>query len=679
MDKEILGGVNLKSILSKLLVPVLLTIVIGFGILSVLSYWINKNSLKEELSSNSEQVLNQTDKLLNVFFMKYESDVMKLSKDVDISNPKVNKYNALMKKLGAYKESEPSVLYAYVGTPDGRMICYPDDGSIDESYDPRERDWYKQAVQKKDQLFITDPYFDTTVNAMVVSIVKGMLDSKGQLVGVLAIDFSLEEFKNFSKDIKIGDQGELVLIDSVGLVFSNKKVDQLGESNPQQLQTFIDEQKNDISKSDLYKEFSETKEGFTTGTLFNQEANWVYKTNEKTNWILVGEISSEELAAKTNSKVLPLTVGFIIVLLLVGFNIVYIVNRTVKPIHKITTVLKDVEQGSFDKRIQLNQNDEVGVLANGFDNMLTQLSHMMESTKSVAAEVQGVAEHLSSNVQENLHATTVISKSMNHITNGSTEQSDMIESNVELMEKLSKSLEEVIRHINELKSDSTVMLKDASSGVHQAKLLQEQSIKTTASTKEMVQAITLLDANSKDISEFIKVISQISEQTNLLALNAAIEAARAGESGKGFAVVADEVRKLAENSSAASKQIEHLIHATQQQMEGTVSLIHDVHEMIGKQDEIISETQRNFVNISQTSQQNIQTIEDVTSVIVETKQREEAVITLLSQVVAVVHEIVGSSQEISASIDEQNESMRVMNELAANLQQQSKRLLDELK
>lgn len=652
---------------------------IGFAILSVLSYWINKNSLKEELSSNSEQVLNQTDKLLNVFFMKYESDVMKLSKDVDISNPKVSKYDALMKKLGAYKESEPSVLYAYIGTPDGRMICYPDDGSIDESYDPRERDWYKQAVQKKDKLFITDPYFDTTVNSMVVSIVKGMLDSKGQLVGVLAIDFSLEEFKNFSKDIKIGDQGELVLIDSVGLVFSNKKVDQLGESNPQQLQTFIDEQKNDLSESDLYKEFSKTKEGFTTGILLNQEANWVYKTNEKTNWILVGEISSEELATKTNSKVLPLTVGFIIVLLLVGFNIVYIVNRTVKPIKKITTVLKDVEKGSFDKRIRLNQNDEVGVLANGFDNMLKQLSHMMESTKSVATEVQGVAEHLSSNVQENLHATTVISKSMNHITNGATEQRDMIESNVELMEKLSKSLEEVIRHINELKLDSTAMLKDASSGVSQAKLLQEQSIKTTASTNEMVQAITLLDSNSKDISEFIKVISQISEQTNLLALNAAIEAARAGESGKGFAVVADEVRKLAENSSAASKQIEQLIHATQQQMEGTVSLIHDVHEMIGKQDEIISETQLNFVNISQTSKQNIQTIEDVTSVIVETRQREEAVITLLSQVVAVVQEIVGSSQEISASIEEQNESMRVMNELAANLQQQSRRLLDELK
>ncbi len=74
-------------------------------------------------------------------------------------------------------------------------------------------------------------------------------------------------------------------------------------------------------------------------------------------------------------------------------------------------------------------------------------------------------------------------------------------------------------------------------------------------------AIDHLQTSSNGVAKVAELIASIATQTSVLALNATIEAARAGVHGKGFSVVAGEVKKLAEQTAAATADIQSKVSA----------------------------------------------------------------------------------------------------------------------
>lgn len=130
--------------------------------------------------------------------------------------------------------------------------------------------------------------------------------------------------------------------------------------------------------------------------------------------------------------------------------------------------------------------------------------------------------------------------------------------------KLEKAIADKTREMAKLLDVLMGSIVDISSTSSQASGLAKETQGNAQSGSRELQrsneAIAMIQKTSLEITEIVRVMSDLASQTNLLAFNAAIEAARAGEHGVGFSVVAGEVRRLAERSSDAARNITRLIN-----------------------------------------------------------------------------------------------------------------------
>jgi methyl-accepting chemotaxis protein len=146
-----------------------------------------------------------------------------------------------------------------------------------------------------------------------------------------------------------------------------------------------------------------------------------------------------------------------------------------------------------------------------------------------------------------------------------TGSAEIASGNVDLSsrtEQQAASLQETAASMEELSST----VKQNAENAQQASALSANASAVANKGNEVVSQVVStmgeISTNSTRIANITGIIEGIAFQTNILALNAAVEAARAGEQGRGFAVVASEVRSLAQRSSSAAKEIKELIGAS---------------------------------------------------------------------------------------------------------------------
>ncbi|WP_319783282.1 methyl-accepting chemotaxis protein [Oceanisphaera sp. IT1-181] len=529
---------NKLKLKHKILLSFIVAITITVAALSAISF----HNLKARLYADSETLVAslgvlEAEKVTSWFEIR-QSMLTAAAQQLEL---------ALLPALQQTKEAGHFQL-SYFGSKGG--VMYDSDPSIDRTgYDPRSRPWYKQAMAEN-KAIITAPYEDATGLGTVVTLAEPVRPY-GQVSGVIAGDIGISQLIKDVNAIKLPAKGYAMMLSNDGTIIAYKD-----ESMILQSATRIDDnitvanQNNWLQSGHLHK------------VLFKDEHKLVYsQAVSGTDWQLLMVLDQAALEAPLTPMLLQQLGIAALVVIAAAVLISLLVQWLLAPLLRVSQALEQIASGRGDltRRIDIQSQDEVGMLATNFNRFVASQAELIGQIRSQAEYLGSNAEQASVRANQTV---TELGRQQEEVTMVATAVTEMASATQEIA--------------NNAEQTATAAQQSSNSTAHGKQQVNKTRDSIQSLSREMIQAaevIQRLDLHARDISSVLSTIQGIADQTNLLALNAAIEAARAGEQGRGFAVVADEVRVLSQRTHASTEEIQETITNLQKATKEAVKLM----------------------------------------------------------------------------------------------------------
>lgn len=536
------------------------------------------------------------------------------------------------------------------------------------NYSVANEEWFQRAMAG--ETVITQSGFEEQINTYGIKIALPYRDHMNNRSGVLMAVMGFDSINRIVREVSIGETGHAYVVDSDGYVIGHRIASQyvmnrynMIENSSGSLASVLEGQQN-IAEGLNHEDVNMLFSGATVGDL---------------GWRVIVEQQKREVLAMTRSSLnRSLTIAVLFTLgslvFLAGFASVF-----VKPIAKLVESANKIKDGDLTEQIEvkgtIKSKSEIGQLQMAFNDMASSLAGIVRQIIITTGEVAKSIEDLWKNSELTAMAASEISKTIEHVAAGTSEQMTSVEKSANAMVVMVNNVKQVTENANVIVASTEHTSQLAAGGVKGIEAIKE----TMGTISNLVgNTSTLIMDLNRHISEIDRagqLITQISDQTNLLALNAAIEAARAGEHGRGFTVVAEEVRKLAEQSRNASKEIISLIEKIQKETNRAVVSMEEGIKGVEAGNEVINQTADSFVSIKEETDAVAESMKELSTVIQEMAQEVMSVEEAMQEVAGVSQSTAAGAEEVLASVEEQDSAIQYMTTSALTLEQ----MIQELK
>jgi methyl-accepting chemotaxis protein WspA len=221
----------------------------------------------------------------------------------------------------------------------------------------------------------------------------------------------------------------------------------------------------------------------------------------------------------------------------------------------------------------------------------------------------------------------------------------------------SKELVQTMKNVAEVAEKTTALANSGQTGLARMKGTVQQIVEGSASIHARLDA---LNEKAGKIGNVLITIIKVADQTNLLSLNAAIEAEKAGDYGRGFAVVASEIRRLADQTAAATGDIEQTVKEMQSAVTAGVMGMDKFSDEVRRGVEVVQQVSEELSQIIQQVQTLTPNFEAVSQGMQSQSLGAQQISESLSQLSEAAKQTVDSLRNSSRAVEQLNQAARML-------------------